>query len=817
MKPASSPASCPPETRFPRLQQIAAALVISAGLGFAGCKPAMTNLPAPPMPFDPAVTQLPQVPAAGDNVVVLAPGADIQYRAQAAVLAAKPGTTIVFPAGRHEFDDEFVINTSHITIAGQGMNSTILDFGEQQSGAQGVLSYGDHFTLQDIAVVDPAGDGVRAEGVNGVTLRRVRVEWSQSIPDNGGYGLYPVMADNVLVEDCVVKGASDAGIYVGQSENIIVRRNLVERNVAGIEIENSKDADVYDNWTAYNTAGILVFDLPNLVRQGGRNVRVFNNVLYRNDTKNFAHAGNILASVPAGTGILIMANDQVEVFNNRVTSHGTVSVMVIDYRVLGLPLSDPNYDPAPEAIHIHDNLLERNPGTYSDGSEMNQLLGLLHGSRDLSLIQYDGIPEADGALPADRKLCIQNNTAINNGAVTFANLNLKNTTGTPLPVKRVSFDLTPHNCSHAALDEIALPTPPPPPNSDDGYSDEEIAQICADGAGGVNWNAFVVDCPNLASYNLFADAENALSAPLSGGLPYDLTTPLFSDYAHKARTVYLPPGSQVNYGAADFTWPVGTIISKTFYYPADERDSNSEKTVIETRLLIHRANGWARLPYIWNNGVATLAVGGGERQVSWIDSNGVERATSYQVPNINQCSSCHGPSQTDKPLGPVASRLHMNFDYGNNVIENQLTHWANAGALAGLPADLGSIERHPVWNDPADGTLEQRARAYLDANCAHCHAQGRRAASTGLWLNYAQPLNANYGLCKTPISAGAATGDLQFDLVPGHADQSILIYRMNSAAANIKMPELSKTLVHDEGVALVSAWINTLTGTCALQ
>jgi hypothetical protein len=157
----------------------------------------------------------------------------------------------------------------------------------------------------------------------------------------------------------------------------------------------------------------------------------------------------------------------------------------------------------------------------------------------------------------------------------------------------------------------------------------------------------------------------------------------------------------------------------------------------------------------------------------------------------------------------------MNYSYGATA-ENQLTHWANAGVLSNLPSDLNSIARHPVWNDPSDGTQEQRARAYLDSNCAHCHAPGRRAASTGLWLNYEQPVNANLGLCKTPISAGPATGDFQFDIVPGHAEQSIMIYRMNSAAANIKMPELSKTLVHDEGVALISAWINTLTGSCSL-
>ena len=211
------------------------------------------------------------------KVVQLTAGDDLPYKLKEAFISATPGTVIELPEGTFHFDDEIILNTSHVTLRGKGMDKTVLSFANQPSGAQGILVQADAFAVMDLAVEDTAGDGIKMEGSNGVVVQRVRVEWTRG-PDetNGAYGLYPINCDNVLIEDSVVLGASDAGIYVGQSRDIVVRRNRAEFNVAGIEIENSVGADVYDNLATNNTGGILVFDMPNLT-QAGHHTRVFNN------------------------------------------------------------------------------------------------------------------------------------------------------------------------------------------------------------------------------------------------------------------------------------------------------------------------------------------------------------------------------------------------------------------------------------------------------------------------------------------------------------------------------------------------------------
>ena len=778
------------------------------------------DLPSLNMPFNVAETHQPQAIQPGPNVIFLTAGDNIEFDAQAALISAKPGTTLVFPAGTHKFSGELISNTSHITIAGQGMDKTFLDFSEQESGAEGILSLGDHFKIQDLSVLDSAGDGIRAEGADGVTFRRVRVEWTNGgKTSNGAYGLYPILSENVIIEDCIVKGASDAGIYVGQSINIIVRRNVVENNVAGIEIENSIDADVYENYTAHNTAGILVFDLPNLVRQGGQNTRVFDNILFSNSTPNFAPKGNIIDIVPSGTGILIMANDHVEVFNNQIRNHGTASITVVSYLITDNPIEDENYDPIPESIYIHHNLLERPAGLYLDGSEMNTLVNFLYRLFSPAEIIYDGIGEsfAGGTeLPLEDKLCIQSNTTHLSKPARFGNLNLQNPgiEFLGIPGGPVSEDLSPHDCSHEALDPIIIPPTPPVPPAGDEYTDAEVIALCSANVSGVNWDAFVVDCPSIESYGLWSDPENPLSTENGTGIPYDLTTPLFSDYASKHRQLYIPVGESASYSEGDFDYPVGTIIAKTFYYPNNSTFPVTNQ-LMETRLLIHRQSGWQRLAYIWDEAQANLALGGGSQDVTWMDENGTEKSTNYIIPNANQCSTCHGPSNTDKPLGPIARMLNKTYDYSTGTA-NQLSHWAQLGLLTGAPADPTTAPHLTIWDDATDGSLEDRARAYLEANCAHCHSKEGRAASTGLWLTASNTLDINAGLCKSPIAAGPATGDNEYDIVPGDADSSIMVYRMESVAPEIKMPELSKTLVHSEGIELVREWINSLPGDCEI-
>lgn len=293
-------------------------------------------------------------------------------------------------------------------------------------------------------------------------------------------------------------------------------------------------------------------------------------------------------------------------------------------------------------------------------------------------------------------------------------------------------------------------------------------------------------------------------------MKYDLTSPLFSDYAIKYREEFVPEGLQASYRATDtFEFPIGTIIAKTFAIRADFQDPNSAEEMIETRLLIHRDDGWVGLPYIWNDdkSAAELTVVGGTQAVSWIDANGDAQSTNYEIPNSNQCKNCHG-QQEAKPIGPKARFLDKLFDYAGSS-ENQLERWTAAGMLAGVP-DVSAIDTVPDFLD-ASADLNDRAQGYLDINCAHCHNPDGAADTTGLFLEAWRDVNAEYGLCKPPVAAGRAAGNLDFDILPGNATDSIMVFRMNSNEADVQMPELSRSLIHREGVQLISDWINAMT------
>jgi parallel beta-helix repeat protein len=261
------------------------------------------------------------------------PGADAQQQLQRALIEARAGDTVRLARGRFELTAGLSLDIDRVTIRGEGADRSILSFNGQRRGAEGLLITSDGVSLRDFAVENARGDAIKARDCNGITIRGVRVEWTRGPnPQNGAYGLYPVNCDNVLIERSVARGASDAGIYVGQSRNIIVRDNVAELNVAGIEIENSFNADVTRNVATRNTGGILVFDLPGLPQQGGHSIRVFENRIVDNNTPNFAPAGNIVASVPTGTGVLIMANINVHVFENEIADNGTLNVLITAYR-----------------------------------------------------------------------------------------------------------------------------------------------------------------------------------------------------------------------------------------------------------------------------------------------------------------------------------------------------------------------------------------------------------------------------------------------------------------------------------------------------
>lgn len=275
---------------------------------------------------------------------------------QMQLIQAQPGTVIEIPAGVHEFTRSLSLSVPGVTLRGAGMDASILSFRNQAQGAEGLLVSADDFTIEDLAIEDTVGDALKVNQSTNVTIRNVRTEWTNG-PDsgNGAYGIYPVQSTNVLIEGSVAIGARDAGIYVGQSSQIIVRNSRAEYNVAGIEIENSTYADVYDNLATNNTGGILVFDLPNLPIQGGQATRVFNNRIVGNNTENFAPPGNIVGNVPPGTGLLVLANDNIEVFGNEFSDNGNVNMMIYSFVLGGREIDDPDYDPYPEQIFVHDN------------------------------------------------------------------------------------------------------------------------------------------------------------------------------------------------------------------------------------------------------------------------------------------------------------------------------------------------------------------------------------------------------------------------------------------------------------------------------
>lgn len=331
-------------------------------------------------------------------------------------------------------------------------------------------------------------------------------------------------------------------------------------------------------------------------------------------------------------------------------------------------------------------------------------------------------------------------------------------------------------------------------------------------------DAAVTVFDELSSYGLFVagpdDAGRLTPAP--GTVEYELTTSLFSDYALKQRTLRLPPGAPVRYATDDvLTLPVGTIISKTFSFAADLRTPRENVTVIETRLLLHQPTGWEAVAYVWNaqRTDAEKRVGGQVVPVSFVQLDGGVRAFNYLVPSRNQCLLCHhvvddAGTQVLRPIGPRVRALNRDHDYGHGA-ENQLQHLADEGLLDGLPAG-GGWPRLPDAFDANDGTLDERARAYLEINCGHCHRANATAGNTSqLFLDLGNTDPFHLGVCKRPGSAGAGAGGT-FDIQPGAHDESILWFRMQTEESGKMMPQLGRTLRHDEGADLLRAWIDAM-------
>ncbi|MCI4566521.1 parallel beta-helix domain-containing protein [Lysobacter sp. CFH 32150] len=331
------------------------------------------------------------------------------------LLDAKAGDVIDIPAGVYAFDRSLNLRVDGVTLRGAGMDKTVLSFKGQKSGAEGLLVNAGNFTIEHLAIEDSKGDGLKVNEGENITIRGVRVEWTRGPhTDNGAYGLYPVQTRNVLIEDCVVIGASDAGLYVGQSDNIIVRRNRVERNVAGIEIENSTNADVYENIATHNTGGILVFDMPNLPRRG-HSTRVFKNQVNENNTDNFARKGAAVASVPAGSGVVLNSADKVEIFDNDISGNKTANVIVSSYWSTGYMNKygvSKDYDPYPEEVYVHGNRF-KGGGDSPDGFDLKALKVAMFGLNGrLPDVLWDGYANNKRALGP--QICIDGASGVLN-------------------------------------------------------------------------------------------------------------------------------------------------------------------------------------------------------------------------------------------------------------------------------------------------------------------------------------------------------------------------------------------------------------------
>jgi uncharacterized repeat protein (TIGR03806 family) len=306
----------------------------------------------------------------------------------------------------------------------------------------------------------------------------------------------------------------------------------------------------------------------------------------------------------------------------------------------------------------------------------------------------------------------------------------------------------------------------------------------------------------LSAFNFFADAST--QTPNDDLIPYDVITPLFSDYSEKYRFVYVPAGKALTYREdGSFEFPVGAALVKTFAYPGETLD------LVETRVMIRRKSGWDGAAYVWNDAQteARLSIAGKRVPVSWVDDEGQTRGTNYFVPNMNQCKQCHRPQEVFRPLGFETRHINRDVTIGGTTV-NQFDRFVEAGLITGAPQSA-SAARTTSWTD-SSATLDARVRAYLDINCGHCHNASGLASHTQLDLTHRQENPQYRGVLKRPTSAGRASMDRYFAIKPGDPDQSFLLQRLMSTEPAVRMPQIMRSVVHEEGVALIREWILSL-------
>lgn len=379
---------------------------------------------------------------------------EFEKQLQEKFINAKEGDVIELPEGTYTLTRSLILDgVKNVTIRGKGKDKTILSFKGQKDGAEGLRITANGIVMEDFAVLDAKGDCIKVQDATNVTFRRLKVGWT-SLHDtkNGSYSTYPVGCTNVLIEECDVFGSADAGVYVGQSKNIVVRKNNVHDNVAGVEIENCTGADVYDNVSTGNTGGILVFDLPDLQVKNGSRCRVFNNKIISNNTPNFGVKGTTVGEIPAGTGVIIMATNQCELFGNEISGHNSVSTAIISYMALNKPFKDTVYDPYCGGISMHDNKITRGTGNTDNSVVFGKMFSALFGDKVPDVVCDGAVNPAyrnqDGSIKEDQKVCIRNN-----GPITFSNMDLMN------KGKNRSNDISKFDCSLQGITEVSLNLP----------------------------------------------------------------------------------------------------------------------------------------------------------------------------------------------------------------------------------------------------------------------------------------------------------------------------------------------------------------------
>lgn len=379
------------------------------------------------------------------KTVIIKLSSNAAAEAQEAFIEAEDGTTFIFEEGNYDFLNSLSMSEKNdIVIKGSGRTLTTLNFANQAAGAEGIIITDcNNLRIEGLTVSDAIGDAIKVRDCNTVSFVDVGTVWTgEPSEDNGAYGLYPVLCTKVYIDNCYAYGASDAGIYVGQSDQIILKNSVAEGNVAGIEIENSTNADVFDNEAFDNTGGILVFDLPGLTQYGSK-VRVFNNNSHDNNRINFAPAGNIVSNVPAGTGCMILSTKEVEIFDNNFEENTFAGVLIASYLAINDNITDPNFGPFPKDIYLHDN-------SYSTTGSVNvnnqpefiqDIIGLLTAN---SIDQPDVF--TDGVLISKSDICIKESN------IDFVSLNAWEDDS----FESLYTSLDEHDCSKPSLPSVSF-------------------------------------------------------------------------------------------------------------------------------------------------------------------------------------------------------------------------------------------------------------------------------------------------------------------------------------------------------------------------